>query len=80
MNNYQVVTIQDDQDFFWAVAENQTEQIVDAFVFQEDAEDYARFLEKGGGFAGFTPSFMLRTVKVPESLDESFIREFDVTE
>ena len=80
MANYQVVTIQDQDDFFWGVAENKTEQIIDTFFFQEDAEQYARFLSKGGGFDGFTPSFMLQSFKIPESLDESFLRQFDVTE
>ena len=78
--NYQVITIQDNNDFFWGVAEMQTEQIIDTFFFQEDAVEYATFLEKGGAFAGFTPSFILTEVKIPESLDESFSREFDLTE
>ena len=78
--NYQVITIQDNDDFFWGVAEMQTEQIIDTFFFQEDAEEYATFLERGGAFSGFTPMFMLNTYKIPESLDDSFTREFDVTE
>jgi len=80
MSNYQVITIQDQDDFFWGVAENQTEQIIDTFFFQEDALDYARFLSKGGGFDGFTPSFMLKSVTIPETIDESFMRQFDDTE
>ena len=77
MSNYQIVTMKSDDDFFWAVSETQTEQIIDTFFFREDAEDYANFLIRGGGFDGFTPSFVLKSVKTHESLDESFLREFD---
>lgn len=78
--NYQIVAIKEEDSYFWGVVENKTEQLINAFFFQEDAVNYASFLEEGGGFAGFTPSFVLNSVKVPESLDETFMREFDVTE
>lgn len=79
MTNYEIIALNEDDNFIWGVKERQTDQIIDTFVFMDDAEDYLDFLEEGGGFDGFTPSFILNAVKVPESLDDTFSRKFDVT-
>ena len=40
----------DDNDYlFWHVYENTTEQIIDSFLFEEDAAALAHDLEKGKG-------------------------------
>ena len=44
----------------WHVYEKSTEQIIATFFFEEDAVELATLLERGMGFAGFTPTFMLR--------------------
>jgi hypothetical protein len=58
----------------WHVYETATEQVISSFLFEEDASFEARRLERGGGFDGYTPSFMLR--KSPLSTNEAFEREF----
>ena len=59
----------------WHVYESQTHQIVESFLFEEDADEYARKMEKGMGFAGFTPSFML--VKPSKTdINTAFAAEF----
>ena len=59
MKKYDIVVSHVIDDFVWNVYERSTEQIIETFFFEEDARDYAKFLERGGGFDGFTPSFML---------------------
>lgn len=76
--NYEVVAIQDEEGYFWGITEKKTEQLIETFYFLEDAQDYQQFLERGGAFDGFTPAFILNSFTIPESLDESFQREFDV--
>jgi hypothetical protein len=46
--------------------------MIDAFLFNDDALEYANFLEQGGGFNGWTPSFMLREVAVSRNLNHEF--------
>jgi hypothetical protein len=63
--NYYVMPLKiADQNFVWCVMENKTEQLIRAFEFEDDAEDYSEFLNTGGAFDGFTPSFVLREVTV----------------
>ena len=52
-----------------------SEQVVAEFFFEEDAMHLCQFLEKGGGFAGFTPSFMLQKVPVT-NINENFLANF----
>ena len=40
------------------VIETQTEQVIENFVHKKDAETYAKFLQSGGAFKGFTPRFI----------------------
>jgi hypothetical protein len=59
----------------WHVHENATNRIIDSFIFEEDAEEFAYKLENGYGFNGFTPAFML--VRTPKTdINEAFIAEF----
>ena len=62
---YNVYPMSDEGNFFYCVFENATQQAYDFFFFEEDAKECADFLENGGAFNGFTPSFMLREVKIP---------------
>lgn len=78
MRNYICNPIQnDDGDFFWTVLETATDQVINSFIFEDEARSYARFLNKGGGFDGFTPSFVLTKVEIPEDINEIFAAEFE---
>ena len=58
--NYTVQTGKDEDDnYYWSVLEKPTDQVIDSFVFEDDAKEYCKFLNRGGGFCGFTPAFML---------------------
>lgn len=73
MSNYHVLPLETEEyDFIWCVMENKSEQLIKAFDFEEDARDYADFLESGGGFDGFTPSFVLQEVAIPGDLNQDF--------
>ena len=70
MSDYFVLPLQtEDEDFIWCVMENKTEQLIKAFEFEEDASVYCEFLNEGGAFAGFTPTFILQEVVVQNDLD-----------
>lgn len=47
----------------FSVIENKTEQVVKSFNNHQDAKKFMKFLNLGGGFAGWTPSFMLKSIK-----------------
>jgi hypothetical protein len=64
----------EDDNLLWYVHELQTDQIVAEFFFEEDAVALCQFLEKGGSFAGHTPSFIL--TKVPTNINDAFSAEF----
>ena len=53
-------------DFVWCVIEEPTEQVIQSFDFEEDADEYCKFLNKGGAFDGFTPTFLLRSVNLKQ--------------
>lgn len=72
MDNYYVLPLEVNSDFIWCVMENKTEQLIKAFEFEEDALDYAAFLESGGGFDGFTPTFVLREISVARNVNHDF--------
>lgn len=65
----------DKEDVVWLVEENSTAQIVGEFWFEDEAEEFAKFLEKGGGFAGFTPSFVLKKTHSFD-INDAFAAEF----
>lgn len=64
-----------DDCLVWHVLENATNQIVESFYFEDDAQQWCSFWEKGGGFAGFTPRFFLTKVPKPD-INEAFLAEF----
>jgi hypothetical protein len=69
--NYEIHTVTDDEsNVFHCVYEKQTEQPFDFFFFLDDAQDCMEFLESGGAFDGFTPSFMLISFTCPRSKDD----------
>jgi hypothetical protein len=73
MQNYEVVV---NEDFSLSVFETQTFHIIETFFFQDDAEDYAFFLNYGGAFDGWTPYFMLNSTKNSLDINEIFDAEF----
>lgn len=66
----------DGDDLLWLVFEEYSSQIVGEFFFEEDAAELCNFLENGGGFSGFTPSFMLRKSLLNTDINEAFAAEF----
>jgi len=65
----------DSEELLWIVHETVSDQIVAQFFFEEDAVELCSFLESGGGFAGFTPSFILQRVPIPD-INQTFQAEF----
>lgn len=63
------------EDVVWLVEEKSTGQIISEFWFEEDAAEYAAFLERGGGFAGFTPNFVIKKTYSVD-INEAFAAEF----
>jgi len=45
------------------VIETTTSQIIKTFMDPKEAKDYMRFLNLGGAFDGFTPSFLVKKVE-----------------
>lgn len=67
----------DDEDcLLWHVYETNTQQIIESFVFEDDALELAQKLTSGMGFVGFTPSFILRKVNIKKNINEAFSLEF----
>lgn len=62
---YSIVPMKNEENFFYAVYEHATEHAIDFFFFEEDAKACMAFYGNGGGFDGFTPRFMLTSVKIP---------------
>lgn len=67
---YEIAVVEDDNDFFFCVYEKATEQAIDFFLFKDDADARKKFLERGGAFDGFTPSFILKEVSLPKTPSE----------
>lgn len=63
------------EELLWIVYENASDQIVAEFFFEEDAQELVKFLEDGGGFAGFTPNFIL-TKSIKVNINDAFAMEF----
>jgi hypothetical protein len=66
-SKYDVILVEHEEDFFWCLYEKDTEQAINFFLFKDDAEEQKNFLEKGGAFNGFTPTFMLKEVNLPKT-------------
>jgi hypothetical protein len=76
MKDYSLYPIKEGGVSLWVVKETTTEQVIEKFAFKDDAVAKMKFLNRGGAFAGFTPSFMVKQVPVPGSVDEAFEIEF----
>lgn len=64
---YTVHVAEDEEsNFFHVVYEKATDQIIEYFFFEDEAADYALFLNKGGAFDGFTPPFILKEIMFPK--------------
>lgn len=73
MDNYYVLPLEtEEHDFIWCVMEYQTDQLIEAYEFEDDARDYTKFLNRGGAFAGWTPSFILQEVVVARDMNHEF--------
>ena len=64
-----------DDCLVWHVLETATNQIVESFYFEDDAQHWCKFWSEGGGFAGFTPRFLLTKVSKGD-INEAFLAEF----
>lgn len=64
----------DNDELLWLVYENTSDQVVAEFFFEEDASALCSFLENGGGFAGFTPSFILKKINI--GMNDAFSMKF----
>ena len=64
------------EDEVWKIHETKTNHIVGEYFFEDDAIEQMNFLEKGGGFDGFTPDFMIKKINSKIELDEAFTIEF----
>lgn len=65
--NYVYEGLEADMDsMIWLVQETKTEQVVNSFLFEEDAVEYCNFMNRGGAFDGWTPAFMLQQAYVPD--------------
>lgn len=76
MTKYEVTPFKDNHDYMWAVYELATEQVIDTFYFEEDANSLAKKLDRGHGFDGWTPKFMLTKVIVNENINQKFNQLF----
>jgi len=50
-------------DNLFNVIETATSQIIKTFTDQKEAKNYMRFLNLGGSFDGFTPSFLVKKIE-----------------
>jgi|688.fasta_scaffold566258_2 hypothetical protein len=61
MKNYHYELREEENSmFFWFVIENQTNQVMAEFFFEDDAIKMTNQLLEGYGFDGYTPSFFLQ--------------------
>lgn len=60
MINYKIVEKEMNDRKTYHIFEKQTENTICFFAKKKDAVEYCRFLNLGGGFDGFTPSFLLK--------------------
>jgi|688.fasta_scaffold00027_6 hypothetical protein len=65
----------ENEELIWYVFEKATAQVVAEFFFEDDAKEWSNFWSNGGGFAGFTPRFVLTKVSKGD-INEAFLAEF----
>ena len=70
--NYYLLPLNYKNEFIWCVMEQKTDQLIRAFAFEDEATDYLNFLNRGGAFDGFTPSFVLREVTLSTNINREF--------
>lgn len=70
--NYHIIALEMNNDYIWCVIETHTEQLIRAFEFEDEADEYCEFLNAGGAFDGFTPSFVLKEVTIPRNINQEF--------
>ena len=76
MKKYRYYPDFDENDcLVWHVFENATKQIIESFLFEEDAIHEAMRLDNGGAFDGFTPPFILRKTSFA-NINDAFEAEF----
>lgn len=73
---YEIRTIQSFGETVWAIYETASSQVIRTFPLESEARKHAKFLNLGGAFSGFTPTFMLTEYTEKNDLDESFSLEF----
>lgn len=56
--------------FTWGIYETETDQIIKEFIFEQDAKKFAKKLQTGHGFAGFTPRYLFNGQDAYLSLSE----------
>ena len=56
----------------YGIVEEATKYVINAFLFEDEADKYYKFLSNGGAFNGFTPEFILRKVVVPSNPNKEF--------
>lgn len=79
MKKFTIHTVEDDGDFYHCVYEIQTKQLLNYFFFEDDAKDELLKLEKGIGFDGFTPSFILSPIHVNKVDNKNINKKFAST-
>jgi hypothetical protein len=63
---YEIHSVDDGNgNLFHCVYETETDQAFDVFYFLEDAQACLEFLNAGGAFDGFTPTFILNEFEIP---------------
>lgn len=65
-----------DDCLLWNVYEKETQQVIETFLFEDDAVEFMENLENGKGFNGFTPSFMIRKTRNHSDINDAFSAEF----
>ena len=73
-NTYTVIPVEVDADFLWCVLESLDDQVqlIRAFSFEDDALALAAHLNGGGGFDGWTPTFILNDVSSYLDINDDF--------
>jgi len=62
-------------EVLWLVFEEATAQVVAEFWFEDDAQEYCEFLENGGAFSGFTPTFVIKKTQ-STNINDTFAAVF----
>lgn len=72
MKKYQIQAVNFEGDFMWELIERESEQVIGYYFFEEDAEAAARFMDTGGAFSGWTPTFILQEVANKRDINLEF--------